>query len=90
MRCQTLILKICKVDSFYGKGNVKDDEDEKVLNKKRKRRTMPKNYIENLEVVKMYWEKHLERINREMMKAFMLDYSIEKMKLVYDKYSFNL
>ena len=77
-----LMLKISKIDSFYGKGNAKDDEDEKVLNKKRKRRTMPKNYIENLEVVKMYSEKHLERINREMTKAFMLDYSIEKMKLV--------
>ena len=71
------------MDSFYGKGNAKEEDDDKLLNKKRKRRTiMPKNYIENLEVVKMYSEKHLERINREITKAFMLDYSIEKMKLV--------
>ena len=39
-------------------------------------------YIENFEIIKSYSEKHKERINRELMKTYLIDYNLEKMKLV--------
>lgn len=72
-----ILLKISKIKMF----SKKREENEDLLKKKRKR-ALPQNYIENLEVIKMYSEKHLERIKREITKAYMIDFSIEKMKLV--------
>jgi hypothetical protein len=39
-------------------------------------------YIENFEIVKSYSQKHLERINRELTKSFLIDHVIEKMKII--------
>jgi U3 small nucleolar RNA-associated protein 13 len=38
-------------------------------------------FVENFEIVKAYSEKHLERINRELTKSYLLDYILEKMKI---------
>jgi U3 small nucleolar RNA-associated protein 13 len=38
-------------------------------------------FMENFEIIKSYSEKHLERINRELTKSYLLDYILEKMKI---------
>ncbi len=50
--------------------------------KKKKNEIKTIDYIENFEIIKAYSEKHLERINREITKSYIIDYIIEKMKLV--------
>jgi hypothetical protein len=39
-------------------------------------------YMENFEIMKSYSEKHLERINREIIKSYLIDYVLEKMKII--------
>jgi len=39
-------------------------------------------YMENFEIIKAYSEKHYERINREITKAYLLDFVLEKIKMV--------
>lgn len=39
-------------------------------------------FISNFEIIKSYSEKHLERVNRELTKAYLLEYIIEKMKII--------
>ena len=79
-----ILLKITNINTFLKKE--KEDNinlNEELLNKKRKRElNIPKNLIENLEFIKMFSQKHLNRINREKTQSYMIDYSIEKMKLV--------
>ena len=77
-----ILLKISRIEIFYKTKKDKEEEEDKTLLKKKRKRPLPKNYIENLEVVKMYSDKHLERIKKEISKSYMIDYSIEKMKLV--------
>lgn len=39
-------------------------------------------YMENFEIIKAYSEKHYERINREITKAYLIDFVLDKMKIV--------
>ena len=39
-------------------------------------------YFENFEIIKAYSEKHYERINREITKAYLLDFVMDKLKMV--------
>lgn len=39
-------------------------------------------YMENFEIIKAYSEKHYERINREITKAYLLDFVLDKIKMV--------
>lgn len=39
-------------------------------------------YMENFEIIKAYSEKHNERINREITKAYLLDFVLDKIKMV--------
>lgn len=88
-----LVLKMTKMEMFFNnkthqgfKFKTKEKNDEEKENNffqgKKRQRSLPKNYIDNLQVIKMYSDKHLDRLNREMIKAYMIDYSIEKMKLI--------
>ena len=79
-----IVLKITNINTFLKKENEDNKNiNEELLNKKRKRElNIPKNLIENLEFIKMFSQKHLNRINREKTQSYMIDYSIEKMKLV--------
>ncbi len=77
-----ILLKITNINSFLKKEN-ENNLNEELINKKRKRElNLPKNMIENLEFIKNFSQKHLNRINREKTQSYMIDYSIEKMKLV--------
>ena len=77
-----ILLKITNINSFLKKEN-ENNLNEELISKKRKRElNLPKNMIENLEFIKNFSQKHLNRINREKTQSYMIDYSIEKMKLV--------
>ena len=77
-----ILLKITNINNFLKKEN-ENNLNEELISKKRKRElNLPKNMIENLEFIKNFSQKHLNRINREKTQSYMIDYSIEKMKLV--------
>ena len=77
-----ILLKITNINNFLKKEN-ENKLNEELISKKRKRElNLPKNMIENLEFIKNFSQKHLNRINREKTQSYMIDYSIEKMKLV--------
>lgn len=51
-------------------------------NKKLKKQRKDIDYIENFGIIKSYSEKHLERINREITKSYLVDFVLEKMKII--------
>jgi U3 small nucleolar RNA-associated protein 13 len=59
-------------------------EKEASLGKRNKKLRTKKeiNYIDNFSILKSYSEKHLERINREIIRAYLIDFVIEKMKII--------
>lgn len=40
------------------------------------------NFIENFEIIKSYSDKHFERLNRQIVKTYLINHTTEKMKLV--------
>ncbi len=51
-------------------------------NKKKLEEIKDIDYIENFEIIKAYSEKHYERMNREITKAYLLDFVLDKIKMV--------
>lgn len=51
-------------------------------NKKKVEEIKNIDYMENFEIIKAYSEKHYERINREITKAYLLDFVLDKIKMV--------
>jgi U3 small nucleolar RNA-associated protein 13 len=51
-------------------------------NKKLSKQRKDIDFIENFRIIKSYSEKHLERINREIIKAYLVDFVLEKMKII--------
>jgi U3 small nucleolar RNA-associated protein 13 len=51
-------------------------------NKKLKKERKAIDYIENFTIIKSYSEKHLERLNREITKSYLVDFVLEKMKII--------
>ena len=69
------------MEKYFEKNNKENTDN--ILNKKRKREIkLPKNILENMQVIKRFGEKHLERLNREYLKSNIINYNIEKMKLI--------
>jgi len=52
------------------------------INKKKVGEIKNIDYMENFEIIKAYSEKHYERINREITKAYLLDFVLDKIKMV--------
>jgi len=83
-----ILLKLVLISQYYEKFSSKN-ESLGVKNKKMKlksneeRKTI--DYLENFEIIKSYSEKHCERIGREYTKSFLIDYILDKMKLISDK-----
>ena len=78
-----ILLRFTKMEKYFEKNNKENSNEENKLNKKRKREIkLPKNILENLQVIKRFGEKHLERLNREYLKSNIINYNIEKMKLI--------
>ena len=76
-----ILLRYTKMEKYFEKNNKENTDN--ILNKKRKREIkLPKNILENLQVIKRFGEKHLERLNREYLKSNIINYNIEKMKLI--------
>jgi hypothetical protein len=79
-----LILISTNFEDFLNKNfNKKLGLKNKAL-KRYKTKQLPQtiDYIENFEIVKSYSQKHLERINRELTKSFLIDHVLEKMKII--------
>jgi len=51
-------------------------------NKKKVEEIKDIDYMENFEIIKAYSEKHYERISREITKAYLLDFVLDKIKMV--------
>jgi hypothetical protein len=76
-----ILLRYTKMEKYFEKNNKENTDN--ILNKKRKREIkLPKNILENMQVIKRFGEKHLERLNREYLKSNIINYNIEKMKLI--------
>ena len=54
----------------YKKKDKLESEDKKI------------DFIENFGIIRSYSEKHKDRVNREIMKTYLIDNILEKMKLV--------
>lgn len=79
-----LILVSTNFEDFVNKNfNKKVGMKNKGL-KRLKTKQLPQtiDYIENFEIVKSYSQKHLERINRELTKSYLIDHVLEKMKII--------
>lgn len=75
-------------DCFFNE-NVKTGEKNKGLKHLKKQNFNNENrqnneidYIQNFEIIRSYSDKHCERVNRQLIKTFLIDHTIEKMKLV--------
>lgn len=79
-----LILVSTNFEDFVNKNHNKKIGSKNKGLRNLKVRKLPQtiDYIENFEIVKSYSQKHLERINRELTKSFLIDHVIEKMKII--------
>lgn len=75
-----LILLSTNYENFFNKNEDKNEEPN--TNNKTGKRRIPTELSENLEIIRLYSGKHLERIDREATKAYLIEYVINKMKLV--------
>jgi hypothetical protein len=73
-----LVLVSTNYESFFNHKDVSLGKKNKKLKKQRK----DIDYIENFGIIKSYSEKHLERINREITKSYLVDFVMEKMKII--------
>jgi hypothetical protein len=66
----------------------KDDNNIGIKNKGFKKNKKKMNdiknidYMENFEIIKSYSEKHYERINRELTKSYLIDFVLDKIKII--------
>ncbi len=79
-----LILISTNFEDFINKNNNKKlgMKNKGLKNLKTKKLPQTIDYVENFEIVKAYSQKHLERINRELTKSFLIDHVLEKMKII--------
>lgn len=80
-----LILISTNFEDFTNKNNNKKLGSKNKGIKKLKTIIVPPqtiDYVENFEIVKAYSQKHLERINRELTKSYLIDHVLEKMKII--------
>jgi U3 small nucleolar RNA-associated protein 13 len=73
-----LLLVSTNYEFFFNQKDVALGKKNKKLKKQRK----DIDYIENFGIIKSYSEKHLERINREITKSYLVDFVLEKMKII--------
>lgn len=78
--CVQILLKIILVTTNYE--NFMNKKTIGLKNKKMKKIRKNIDYMENFEIIRSYSEKHLERINRELNKSYLLDYILEKIKII--------
>jgi U3 small nucleolar RNA-associated protein 13 len=80
-----IVLLVENYQSFFNE-NVKIGEKNKGFKYLKKATTDNENnqidFIQNFEIIRSYSDKHSERINRQLMKTYLIDHTIEKMKLV--------
>lgn len=83
-----IILKIILIrknyEDYFGNNNNNVGIRNKGFKKNKKKVEEIKNidYMENFEIIKSYSEKHYERVNRELTKSYLIDFVLDKIKIV--------